>query len=132
MYNREFTPKRLRGGVKDNEVWVVADVFPGISDGICSISKTEICYAECPEFETIWSRHYFIPLEKDGIKALKPRVNRFIKFAAVHKEYKFITFPFGIGFVGFNQEEVALLFEKAIDVENIILPKDYVKILNTR
>ena len=41
MYNRYYTPTRLKGGVKDNEVWVVADVFPGISDGICSISKTE-------------------------------------------------------------------------------------------
>ena len=125
MYNREFTPLRLKG-LKENEVWVMADSFPGISDGVCRRSKEVIAHLEIPELGVIWRQHYFIPLMKEGVKALKPYVDEFIVFAAKHKEYKFIVLPVGCGFVGFDQIEVALLFEKAIEVENIILPKNYV------
>ena len=35
----------------------------------------------------------------------------------------------GCGIAGFKDEEIAPLFNDAIDVENVILPKDFVDVL---
>ena len=35
----------------------------------------------------------------------------------------------GCGIAGFKDEEIAPLFNDAIDVENVILPKDFVEVM---
>ena len=54
-------------------------------------------------------------------------VDEFIAYASQHPEYKFLVTRIACGIAGFSVQEIAPLFEAAIDVENIILPKDFVE-----
>ena len=64
-----------------------------------------------------------------GVDAIKPYVNEFILFAKQHSEYKFLVTRIGCGIAAFTPDEIAPLFKDAIDVENVILPEDFVRVL---
>ena len=57
------------------------------------------------------------------------RRDEFIRFAKEHQELKFLVTKIGCGIAGFTIEEIAPLFREAIDVENVILPEDFVEVL---
>ena len=59
----------------------------------------------------------------------RPYVDEFIAFARDHTEYMFLVTRIGCGIAGFTTHEMAPLFAKAIDMENVILPKDFVDII---
>lgn len=130
MYNREYVPEYF-SGLGENEIWVIAGNINGISgtydeDFVRHYSGDQIWVGEAG-FDQI--RTYAIPLTHGGIDALKPYVDEFIEFAKQHKEYKFILTWIGHGFVGFGIKRCAPLFAKAIDVENIYMPKKFVDII---
>ena len=50
----------------------------------------------------------------------------FIEFAKQHKELFFYVTRIGCGIAGFRDEEIAPLFAKAIDVQNIALPETFI------
>ena len=56
-------------------------------------------------------------------------VNDFLHFAAKHPDYKFYVTPIGCGIAGFTPEQMAPLFKKAVDMKNVYLPKDFLKVL---
>ena len=62
-----------------------------------------------------------------GVETIAPYVNRFIEYASVHNEYTFLVTRIGCGIAGFRTEEIAPLFKDAMDLENVILPKDFVE-----
>ena len=64
-----------------------------------------------------------------GAEAIKPYVDQFIAFASSHPEYTFLVTRIGCGIAGFTAADMALLFAQAIDVENIIWPKDFVEVI---
>jgi hypothetical protein len=64
-----------------------------------------------------------------GVETIKPYVDEFIAYATQHPEYKFLVTPIGCGIAGFRPKEIAPLFEDAIDVQNIILPKGFVDMI---
>ena len=129
MYNRRYTPRFINLHKDEKEIFVIAEAYSGISEGVRRRRSSEaIVNLQTPEFGKIaCQRYYFMPLKKEGVSALKPYVDEFIEYAIQHSDYTFIVCWLGNGFVGFEQKEVALLFKKAIDVENIILPKLYVE-----
>ena len=47
------------------------------------------------------------------------------------QELKFLVTQIGCGIAGFVPEEIAPLFRDALDVENIILPRIFVEILQS-
>ena len=51
-------------------------------------------------------------------------VDEFIEFALSNKEYTFLVTRIGCGIAGFNVSEMA-----AIDLENVILPDDFVAVI---
>ena len=57
-----------------------------------------------------------------GAETIKPYVDEFIEFAKGHPELTFLVTRIGCGIAGFMDEEISPLFEKAHDVENIVLP----------
>ena len=67
-----------------------------------------------------------------GAETIKPYVDEIIKFAKQHKVYKFLVTRIGCGIAGFKDEEIAPLFDHALDVENVILPKEFADIINDR
>jgi hypothetical protein len=62
-----------------------------------------------------------------GVETIKPYVDEFIEFAKQHPELKFLVTLIGCGIAGFVPDEIAPLFQSAIDMPNIILPKEFVR-----
>ena len=50
----------------------------------------------------------------------------------LHPELKFLVTRIGCGIAAFTPEEIAPLFEEALDYDNVILPKEFADIINDR
>ena len=72
---------------------------------------------------------YAIPTMQGGVETIKPYVDDFIAFAREHPELFFYVTRIGCGIAGFKDEEIAPLFDKAMQVPNIYLPETFFKIL---
>ena len=128
MYNREYTPERIIE-LKSNEIFVFGSNLAGAHGG----GAARLAY-NC--FGAIWGqgvglqgKSYAIPTMQGGVETIKPYVDEFIEFAINHPEYKFLVTRIGCGIAGFTADEIAPLFMKAIDLENVILPQDFVEVL---
>lgn len=73
---------------------------------------------------------YAIPTMQGGVETIQPYVDEFIEFAKNHPELTFYVTKIGCGIAGFSETEIAPLFSKALGVENIRLPEDFVKIIS--
>ena len=90
-------------------------------------------------FGTVWGkgvwlygRSYAIPKIQGGVETIKPYVDEFIEYVKSHPELRFLVTKIGCGIAGFREEQIAPLFAEAIDVKNIILPREYVEIIKNR
>lgn len=74
---------------------------------------------------------YAIPTMQGGVETIKPYVDEFLSFAKSKPNLKFLVTEIGCGIAGFTVEQIAPLFNKAIDenIENIFLPESFYKIL---
>lgn len=72
---------------------------------------------------------YAIPTMQEGVETIKPYVDDFIEFAMRHQDLKFLVTRIGCGIAGFKDEEIAPLFRKAVNINNIYLPKEFYDIL---
>lgn len=68
---------------------------------------------------------YAIPTMQGGVETIKPYVDEFIDFAKQHPDLTFLVTRIGCGIAGFNDAEIAPLFQAAHNVENIVLPKGW-------
>ena len=59
----------------------------------------------------------------DGLEVMREQVERFVHYAKEHPERTFLVTAIGCGIAGYSPRQVAPLFTKAVDVENIWLPK---------
>ena len=125
MYKREYTPERITD-LNPNEIFVFGSNLAGSHGG----GAARLAYNR---FGAIWGQgvglqgqSYGIPTMQGGVETIKPYVDEFISFAKHHSEYKFFVTRIGCGIAGFKVEEIAPLFQAAIDVENVILPKAFV------
>jgi len=73
----------------------------------------------------IQGKSYAIPTMHGGPAMIKPYVDEFIKFAQEHPELKFLVTKIGCGIAGFKVHEIAPLFKKAVDIPNVILPREF-------
>lgn len=62
---------------------------------------------------------------QEGIAAIKTYVDEFIRFAQGHPELTFFVTRIGCGNAGFNDREMALLFMKALSMNNVYLPQSF-------
>ena len=73
---------------------------------------------------------YAIPTMQGGVDTIRPYVDDFIEFAATHRDLTFFVTRIGCGIAGFKPEQIAPLFERAVALPNVYLPKSFWKILN--
>ena len=130
MFN-EFTPDRITE-LKPNEIFVFGSNLAGLHGG----GAARVAYER---FGAIWGkgvgmqgRSYAIPTMQGGVETIKPYVNEFREFALKHQEYKFLVTRIGCGIAGFTPEEIAPLFTSAIELNNVVLPKDFVKVIHEK
>lgn len=128
MYNRQYTPEMI-SELKENEIFVFGSNLGGFHAGGAA-------RAAHMRFGAIWGqgvglqgRSYAIPTMHGGVDVIQPYVDEFISFAQSHPDLKFLVTRIGCGIAGFTAADIASLFANAIDQENIILPKDFVRLL---
>jgi hypothetical protein len=68
---------------------------------------------------------YAIPTMQAGVDTIRPYVDDFIAFAKNHPEKKFLFTQIGCGIAGFSPEDIAPLFQEAVEIENIYLPRSF-------
>ena len=130
MYNRKYTPDRITE-LKQNEIFVFGSNLAGAHGG----GAARLAY-NC--FGAIWGQgtglqgqSYAIPTMQGGVETIKPYVDDFICFAQTRPDLKFYVTQIGCGIAGFTVYEIAPLFTKAIDLENVILPKEFVEVFTS-
>ena len=89
------------------------------------------------KFGAVWGQgvglqgqSYAIPTMQGGVDTIRPYVDEFIEFAAMHPEMTFLVTPIGCGIAGFTPAEIAPLFSRAVALPNVWLPKRFWQILN--
>lgn len=128
MYNRDYTPERI-SKLKDNEIFVFGSNLAGAHGGGAAWLAYERFGAVWGQGVGLQGHSYGIPTMQGGVETIQPYVDEFIAFARDHTEYMFLVTRIGCGIAGFTTHEMAPLFAKAIDMENVILPKDFVDII---
>ena len=128
MYNREYTPERITE-LKDNEIFVFGSNLAGSHGGGAAWLAYERFGAVWGQGVGLQGRSYGIPTMQGGVETIRPYVDEFIAFAAAHPEYTFLVTRIGCGIAGFTTHEMAPLVAKAIDMENVLLPKAFVDII---
>ena len=127
MYN-EYTPKRITE-LKTNEFFVFGSNLGGAhGDGAALLAYHK--------FGVVWGpglglqgQSYAIPTIQGGVETIKLYVDEFYSFSVKHPKYKFLVTRIGCGIAGFTPEEIAPFFFCAIELNNVVLPKDFVGVI---
>jgi len=128
MYNRDFTPNWIKQ-LKENEIFVFGSNLGGMHAGGAARAAMDHYGAMWGQGVGLQGQSYAIPTMHGGVDVIKPYVDEFVAFARQHPELRFLVTRIGCGIAGFAVEEIAPLFADAIDDENIILPEDFVKVI---
>lgn len=130
MYNRRFTPNKI-ASLQNNEIFVFGSNLDGLHGGGAARVAYQKFGAQWGKGVGMQGKCYAIPTMHGGVEVIKPYVEDFIEFALSHKEYTFLVTRIGCGIAGFSANEIAPLFAKAINAENILLPMDFVQVLES-
>jgi hypothetical protein len=124
----EFTPNNIQE-LSPNEVFVFGSNIEGHHGGGAASLAYEI-------FGAVWGlgvglagQSYAIPTMHGGVDAIKPYVDQFIEMAKVMKDKKFYVTRIGCGIAGFDEKDMAPLFREALELENVVLPMEFVMVL---
>ena len=128
MENRRITPDRI-SVLKPNEIFVFGSNLQGIHAGGAAFMARMHFGAEMGKGVGIQGQSYAIPTMQGGVETIKPYVDEFIGFANNHKELNFLVTRIGCGIAGFEPEDIAPLFKKAKNMENVWLPEDFLKFI---
>ena len=129
MYNRAYSSERI-DTLKENEVFVFGSNLQGYHGGGAARVAMEKFGAVWGQGVGIQGQSYAIPTMHGGTDAIKPYIDEFIDFAKSHPERTFLVTRIGCGIAGFRDDDIAPLFAAAVDVENILLPKSFVRVYN--
>lgn len=130
MYNRKYTPNKI-ANLEDNEIFVFGSNLDGLHGGGAARVAYQKFGAQWGKGVGIQGKSYGIPTMHGGVDEIKPYVDEFIEFALSNKEYTFLVTRIGCGIAGFSPNEIAPLFAKAINAENILLPIDFVQVIES-
>lgn len=67
-----------------------------------------------------------------GVETIRPYVDRFLDFASECDQNTFLVTRIGCGIAGLKPEEIAPLFDRALDMYNVVLPEDFFNIIVAR
>lgn len=66
---------------------------------------------------------YAIPTMQGGVETIEPYVDQFLEYAKNNPDTRFLVTRIGCGIAGFDDMQIAPLFEKAVNLPNVALPR---------
>lgn len=117
--------------LEENEIFVFGSNLAGMHGGGAAWVANMKFGAEWGVGVGLTGQSYAIPTMHGGVETIKPYVDEFIRFAQANPELKFLVTRIGCGIAGFRDEEIAPLFDKALQVSNIYLPETFYNILHS-
>ena len=126
MYDRRFTPARITS-LAENEIFVFGSNLAGAHGGGAAWVAHAYFGAVWGKGVGLYGRSYAIPTMQGGVETIRPYVDEFILFAKTHPQLTFLVTRIGCGIAGFRDWAIAPLFKAALDVENVILPEEFVE-----
>jgi len=116
----------------DKEIFVFGSNLSGSHGGGAALFAYQKFGAVWGQGVGLQGQSYGIPTMQGGTDTIQPYVDEFIEFAQSHSDLKFYVTAIGCGIAGFNPEDIAPLFKKAVEVKNIYMPSSFWAILNIR
>ena len=127
----EYTPDKITA-LQPNEVFVFGSNLAGMHGGGAARVARKLFGAVMGQGVGLQGQSYAIPTMQGGVETIKPYVDEFITFASAHPELKFYVTRIGCGIAGFTDAEIAPLFKNALGKPNIVLPRDFVEVLENK
>ena len=111
--------------LQPNEIFVFGSNLKGMHGGGAAYIAYRKFGAVMGQGVGLQGQSYAIPTMQGGVETIRPYVDEFIGFAKEHQNLTFLVTRIGCGIAGFTDEEISPLFEKAHNVENIVLPPNW-------
>lgn len=124
----EFTPERI-SSLEPCEVFVFGSNLAGQHGAGAARFAYESLGAEWGVGVGPTGQCYAIPTMHGGPDSIKPYVDEFISYARENSQKIFLVTPIGCGIAGFKVSDIAPLFRDALDLDNVVLPESFVKVL---
>ena len=122
-FSHRVTPNHIRA-LRPGQVFVFGSNGLGAHNGGAALAAVKHFGAVVGQAEGMQGNSYAIN-SMDGLDVLKVQAERFIHYAKEHPELTFLVTAIGCGVAGYTPREVAPLFVKAVDVDNIWLPSEF-------
>jgi hypothetical protein len=126
-----FTPDNIKELAPD-EIFVFGSNLAGHHGGGAARVALNRFGAQWGQGEGIQGQSYAIPTMQGGVETIKPYVDRFLDLAYEWDQNTFLVTRIGCGIAGFTPEQIAPLFDRALDMYNVVLPRDFYDILIAR
>lgn len=126
-----FTPDNIKELAPD-EIFVFGSNIAGHHGGGAARVALDRFGAQWGQGEGIQGQSYAIPTMQGGVETIKPYVDRFLDLAYEWDQNTFLVTRIGCGIAGFTPEQIAPLFDRALDMYNVVLPRDFYDILIAR
>ena len=123
------TPERI-DRLAPNQIFVFGSNLRGCHAGGAAAFAMNRFGAVWGQGVGLQGQSYAIPTMQGGVETIKPYVDEFVEFAALHPELTFLVTRIGCGIAGFRDEEIAPLFAGAVALPNVWLPLSFWKYLN--
>lgn len=118
----------------DNEVFVFGSNEAGMHGAGAAKQAYFLFGAEYRKGEGLYGQSYAIPTKDYNIETLPldricDYVQRFLDFAEQTPQLDFLVTQIGCGYAGYQPTDIAPMFKRALNMENVFLPKTFIKIL---
>lgn len=113
--------------LSDNEIFVFGSNLAGLHGGGAARVAYKLFGAIWGQGVGLQGKSYGIPTIHGGINRIQPYIDEFVIFAEDHPEMHFLVTRIGCGIAGFKDEEIAPLFHRAVELENVSLPLSFWK-----
>lgn len=113
----------------DNEVFVFGSNLRGLH-GAGAAHRAIMFGAVIGQGEGAQGQAYAIPtknweLETLNLSSIRAHVATFIEYAKAHDDKTFIVTKIGCGLAGYKPSEIAPLFAEALEMDNVVLPREF-------
>lgn len=123
-YAKRITPDQV-SQLAENEIFVFGSNLAGMHGGGAARTARLYFGAKLGQGVGLQGQSYAIPTMQGGTDTIRPYVDEFIRFAEAHPAQTFLVTRIGCGIAGFEPDDIAPLFEDAVSVDNIHLPRDF-------